>query len=148
MTNETYNQVRALIVEKCPELLELKFGCEVQKYGTIFTWLHMVTDENSMSRCTYVNMKTGQLHQVLETISGVEEFHILGREPSLADVLRAIHKSNPANKTNITLESDGQFIQRTNGENPNGKASWDLSKPFSQQQPEVIEFLSTLIPIK
>lgn len=37
---------------------------------------------------------------------------ILGRPIRLADVLVAIYKKRQSNKTNITLESDGQFVQQ------------------------------------
>lgn len=67
----------------------------------------------------------------------------------LADVLLAIWKQAPANKTLITLESDGQFIV-TSYDNAGKKIcsgpSWKLSEDdLTAQSDETLEFLASLL---
>lgn len=71
---------------------------------------------------------------------------VIGHEPTLADVLLAIWKKTPSNKTRITLESDGQFMVFNPLLNQRfAKETWSLSLPFKEQSDEVKLFLAELL---
>jgi hypothetical protein len=67
----------------------------------------------------------------------------------LADVLLAIWKANPANRTNITVESSGQFIYITYddaGAYKNAGPEWNLRKDdLTEQSDESLAFLADLL---
>ena len=69
----------------------------------------------------------------------------------LADVLLAIYAQSPANKTLITLESDGQFVV-TSYDNAGKKMelgpTWNLRKDsLEDQSPECITFISSILGV-
>lgn len=91
--------------------------------------------------------KHAQLIKLDHTVEYFEEC----RPVRLADVLLAIHAVEPANKTNVTIESDGQFIQRLptgNGTEtvPHAMLHWNLRQDdLTEQSDECITFLISVV---
>lgn len=74
---------------------------------------------------------------------GVYAYHL---EIQLADILRTIHAKNPANKTLITMDCDGQFLEFNPLTNERfAKAKWDLHHPLDGQSEATIDFLANLL---
>lgn len=123
---KNYDQLKQVIQEANPGIMDLKFGCEVLK-GDVRTRV-VGLDGRVVFFSPLINNQNTEF---------VEHLTILGRPIRLADVLLAIHKADPANKTNVTLESDGQFkheVYDSKNPQPNGqvtstiysKSHWNL----------------------
>lgn len=95
--------------ENLPELMELSFGCLVEKYGSRFTWLHMETDMQSMNLCTYMQFST--MHQVRETVEGVEQFKIIGHPIQLQHWLRVLELLKV--ETQIQFGTNSVWVRRS-----------------------------------
>ncbi len=127
----TYESLRAKICEEIPEILDLTFGCRIQigEDGAYDLFVKKTVDG-------YVLATTGTW------VDGDPK--ILGREITLADVLRVIDKDG------LVVTTDGNFVQiydKVSG----GKACndsevvWNLSQPLSGQSQEVLDFIGKLI---
>lgn len=151
----------------CPDILELKFGCLVSCYMPPYE------ESYEEARCParreigiVTNSPYLQVNEVFgdvvvddlknEIVSEEDgyEFEILGTDPTLAVVLRAIRANNPANKTLILVEADGQFIQKSligNEVHTQGKEWWNLEHDsfawHVENQPETIKFIGELLGV-
>jgi len=142
MYNSKYEAVRAKIVEACPELIELSFGCKISwkrekdLLSKTFVFLDMTHDG-----ILIVCLKNGVIGR---RAIPLDECEILGHPIRLSHVLRAM---NP----NYLVDSHGLFWKFTVGGNPSYqveycKVTWELEKDnLSLQSPEVWDFLFKIL---
>lgn len=163
-----YEQCREAIVKACPDILELKFGCEFKevKYKLKIEGLPEVLSENTL---TILNKEYGfygerygvsgmithtdkckTCREIKDSVFGETglkdhddiKYVILGREPQLADVLRAI---------NIEMElrhEPTQLLFRVKKQREQDLMifhSWNLSLPLSGQSEECLAFLNSIL---
>lgn len=126
------------IVAVVPEIMELKFGCEL--YHGIATF--------------YLDMnRNGEIwvlqdNQVKLKNWFIKDIQILGRPITLADVLRAIGNML------IIVDSEGNFYKmqmKLSDKLPklgSHLGTWDLTKDLDGQSEDTIEFLLEIIPEK
>lgn len=146
--------VRAAIIKAVPEIVELKFGCEVlllrqTKKSTLLNF-----SEKDRYVEVFRNKDGSTLHGDMEIVS-----QILGRPIRLSDVLVTLEKENPRYPVVVTQE--GYLVGTYRGNmgscaNPfNFKGwyettqIWNLRQDdLSKQSPECIHFLHTLLAEK
>lgn len=137
---ENLQKIKDACIKANPEIMELKFGCEVLMQYSAETQI-INTPKNEGKWFGITNYETA--------FNPEEVKEILGRPIRLADVLLAIHAKAPENKTRITLESDGQFIQRLdNGSftEPWARSNWNLKDDnLEHQSEECINFIAELL---
>lgn len=123
----TYEQVRKRISELVPDVMKLEFGCEV---------LYMKED--------VLKVVKGNKNSIVVTngVVPIDRCEILGRDPSLADVLRAIGEAKNHNYE-ISIGTDGGFLDDESHLNYISK--WNLSKHLSGQSQETLDFIGDLI---
>ena len=163
MTN--LQKVKELVIEAVPEIMELKFGCEV-----IAVAVDEVTsprpDENvSLDELSwdkdeeYEYRVTGEepiiskgIVPVIHSISPAEAHvvvEILGRPIFLADVLMAFNGLKDDNENrHWVVNRHGEFLNGALCDIPThslvGK-TWNLSLPLSGQSPDTIDFLLDIL---
>lgn len=123
----TQQTLRNLINEKCPELLELRFGCEVKVIFDTGSPLpvHKILGRNdSRTICTETY---GELNE--------QDIKILGTPPDLSHLLRAIGNS-------VAVDADGDFWDNK------GKVHdlyYDLFKsPLDQDEPTLLALIELI----
>lgn len=135
---EKIEEIRRAVIAVNPEIEDY---CSLSKRVDGKRHSHVFDGDDPYTICHYCGERRSAPSGMLIT-SGNGEL----RPIRLADVLLAIWKVTPANKTNITVECDGQFIQRTNGENPFTKETWNLRRDSLEDQEEpTINFIHELI---
>lgn len=134
----TYQQLRTRIAELVSDIKKLEFGCEVKfKTGSPKGRVVQLECEDKVdsvniliddSYCDWFN---------------VEDIEILGRDPSLADVLRATGKLNEI----LYIDAYGNFLDYKiiDDELLLNSHRWDLSKPLSGQSQRTLDFIGELI---
>lgn len=138
-------KVRAKIIEAVPEIMELKFGCEIESHnrnGRVFyTGCNDELDENYFVEVDGVANEDEQYYTEGKVVS-----KILGRHITLPDILRAIKK---------------RTLERWNGDEPmipNFQEAlwseikplleiWNLEKNLEDQDPPTIEFIAKTLGI-
>lgn len=152
--DEMFEKVKSKIIEACSELMELSFGClvkpkNIEEYkfvdetttGKIFRY----TECGEQSECRVVWDDTRI------STEKIKDLKILGHPITLEYVLKALEKIFP---TNINSYLDISFGIRSNGELTGFQGAyefystelkWNLLKPLSEQSPEVILFLYTIL---
>lgn len=129
-----YEQLRKLVYSHIyPDGIPLEFGCEVETSG--FTnWVMVSKDQavkqDILGKEMYLGYPTHGKHK------------ILGRPLELRDVLLAVEE-----EFNLSIQSDELTFYPLHPETPN-KEEWfdfDLTKPISEQDDEVLEKLIELI---
>jgi hypothetical protein len=162
------NDKLSLIREKCiaanPEIVALTFGCEIgiTAYDEFYSGVPLVigstaickkhkrykeecyAEEDGCSTTDGAVIRWGNEEDGWGTMTRKEsEFKVLGRPIRLADVLLAILKQDPANRTKLLLESSGQFRQVF----PNRLGPyWNLrADDLEKQSEETISFLYELL---
>lgn len=137
--------IRRACIEANESILALEFGCEVKRYNSIFTWIHISCMSDGLNLCTYLNRETNVIHSVRETLEGVEKFEIIGRPIRLADVLVAIGDlSNEA----VVLDTKGRItdIKTATSNGFHGAVSWNLLlDDLTLQSEETITFIHSLL---
>lgn len=133
MNRSHYNAVREAVIKAMPEVLELKFGCEIL-VETSRAGIQKTTITNFMSAGGFMTLNFGPILEGKIT-------EILGRPIRLADVLLAIeHQIN-----NISL--NGPIFDRA-AEIPMADIlnRWNLRKDsLEDQSEETIEFLYPIL---
>jgi len=157
-----HNELRDRINELCPELKKLEFGCKVKPKEKI-----EFPQYNFPEKLIFLNHSggeqiadTGDFFEyhlfLLEPDSGeiyednedvLDNFEILGKDPTLEDVLRAFNESynNLDHLPSVTFE--GQFFYydpETGDENLTG-IFWNLGKPLSAQSSETVEAILEIL---
>jgi hypothetical protein len=135
--------VKQKIHELCPDVLELKFGCLL--LGEDGTTLHFDPYIVTYS----VDPLPHVLARTENEFINFQTKEVLGSPITLAVVLRAILKTNPANRTKVTLESSGQFVETLYNGSFSEKQlgpTWNLSADnYDQQSEECKRFIGSLL---
>lgn len=101
---ENYEKLKKVIQEANPEIMELKFGCEVSYNNEPFMLVSIEFDESEEGNSTYVYnvfpsiLVAGEANvptYFARLIGEYEQFQILGRPIRLADVLLALSEKFP-----------------------------------------------------
>lgn len=144
-----YNELVEAIVKAMPEIMELKFGCLVKMHDEISEFIQENPLVCMQCECTSgVHLKmpnqAGSMSPQSFCKHRFEEwFEILGRPITLEDVLMAIQETEKWNEVSVCLDN-GLGIALFYGDNlPNNE--WLLGKPLSEQSPETISFLHSLL---
>lgn len=150
-----YEAVRAAIVKAVPEIMELKFGCEVHRYNHIEekrVWkdgllrMEHIHDGIKEVICGHFSEETALVRiddklgragawMPFEVPRYLErDWKIIGRPIRLADVILAVHIRNGVEE--VTTFRDKDFYN----------SRWNLRQDdLSQQSPQCIEFLHSLL---
>jgi len=124
-------ELKEYIQKEIPEILELKFGCEI-------------TGDDKHPKLIYVGFNSNQHGLFIPEIQALLfvnkiETEIIGRPITLEDVLRVIEK----NRDYVTINLIGDYLlfqsQRI------GTKSWKLGLPLDQQSEETTNFLWDLL---
>ena len=136
----TLERVRAAVIKAVPEIVELKFGCElfIQNYMASVNLL-----EDRRGRCWIP--ENGEPNSDFMALGGsltyFDEKHIkeiIGRDITLADVLRTIESEG---RTGFAVYQGGQIWL-------GGRytmLSWNLSLPLHLQSEETLTFLGSIL---
>ena len=87
---DNYQKLREIIIAANPEIMELKFGCEVSAGKVILCELRELTNDYAVN--VIDNNGYSRTYIVTDIYSEQYQNQILGREIRLADVLNAIRK--------------------------------------------------------
>lgn len=129
MTNqEKLQYIKNKVIEVCPEVMELSFGCEVvfNCYQELFVYLRK-------SKKGHEIIKKGGTKICIVSISDIE---VIGHPITLSHILRTLKVPEQRDKNpDDTYQLFGGYIH-----------SWNMEKDsLDQQKPEVIDFLYTLL---
>jgi hypothetical protein len=128
-----HNELRDRINELCPELMKLEFGCEVESHYHDTSFIQTILAVKDSGN--YL-VRTG-VGEVTTTITRKDIVKILGKDPTLEDVMRAIDKDNTSNC--LEFYTDGKCFHQREIESWDYKFTWELGKPLSQQSDETVE---------
>ncbi len=142
-------QLKAKIQEAVPEIMELKFGCEViiqdEEFENKQEIGKFIRLDDKDGKDIWADVAVNRMVLVsgwwkYKVLEGMFVKEILGRPITLENVLRAVEKE---------LEDSEDFYVHYNGNmfvNPtNVKAEWKLGSPLQDQSEETIDFLHNLI---
>lgn len=71
----------------------------------------------------------------------------IARDITLADVLMAMQKTNPANITRVRIECGGAMYLTMGEEANHIQGNWDMSLPLDQQSEKTIAFLDNILSV-
>lgn len=139
MNTFTHPKLLAAIQKSCPELMELTFGCRV------------ITDTPQKHKATI--LKEGFLQNDYNDGIEIEHekyFEILGHEPQLHHVLRAILYTMRKNTEEVySIAVDGVFEVRSRETGiVEELAQWKLPLGLYGQEPATLDFLEQLLVSK
>lgn len=126
-----YEELRAEIVKRVPEIVELKFGCVLRDKSDLDTgdWFFIKRIANS-DRVCIARESTGA------GVGIIHDFKILGRPITLADILRATEPS-----AGTRLDLPGGYWEKRH----NILALYDLTKSYDDQSDKFKTFLHSLL---
>ena len=133
-------KLKKVIQEANPEIMELKFGCEVIRRKSDKEKQCFISDyyEDRNGKRITLRGEGGNVYEIMEIVFK-RDFKILGRPIRLADVLLALKKLEP----NHFQEAIRDLII---GKDIKGKiVYWNLKKDFDNQSDECKEFLIKLL---
>ena len=132
-------QLKKEIQRLRPEIMELKFGCELLEKSinvvhTIYEFIEGIGIETDLE-----NIDIDRFYQT-------KQYKIIGRPITLEDVLAVLSQEQDYEKI-WAIEVDGQFISQnqSDGSPFHESAHWIYGKPLDDQSEETIEFLYKLI---
>lgn len=145
MTNK--EKVEKKIRELCPELQELSFGCEVifnyeaiDVTETVRAVLHFAHEWKGMYGVAVPNEHNSYGYQIV----GKEQItEIIGHPIHLEHVLLAI---NTQDSIECYPQMNNTLLIQTFG-NPKRDAYYNLTKPFSEQDDLVFDFLADVLQV-
>lgn len=137
----TTDPVKAKIQELCPDVMELKFGCEVLQNDEPLDWAKRVTliAYNEKGGLTYYREMDGSLFSIRGEPKNVE---ILGSPIGIAEVLRALNKTTGMNKPTLYFDGRGLIF--------NDRIFWNLAEDYDwhvKNKPETIAFIGSLLGV-
>lgn len=143
---QNIKKIREACIEANPDIVALKFGCEVKIGGGFkrLVWQILFNDDEDCDRISHVLTESDRIGMVqISPVESLEE--IIGRPIRLADVLTAIRESGNG-LWGVT--DDGVFIQVD--ENLNiyeiRKESWPLSNDnLNEVSDETASFIANLL---
>lgn len=133
-----YQQLHRRIAHYVPEVMELKFGCEIQPFNNIQRW-------PTPRFVSYVDdiLTHEEGGKVGKSECSQGDIVSLGRPITLEDTLQAM--GTYAHEESTRLNSSVPEVQMLK----NGNELWPMWKrcyPLSAQSPETIDFLLSVIP--
>lgn len=124
----------------CPEIMELKFGCEVEYNGKIYSYCGAGKAPMVFFRENY---------QGLDVVLPLPQYKILGRPIGLSEVLRAV---GSLKKFPFAVDDQGFIWKWDSAGSGNwipAKLTWNLSLPtIDDQKPELWEFVLKILTSK
>ena len=138
----TYEKLKALIVKEVPEIMDLKFGCDIKVLQNHYVGnIAGITREGNpfFIDWTYASPSIIDGRIINEYPN---KFEILGRPINLADVLRAIAGADI--EVDLSLGVNGNLFMY-NSLNNLPPVCWDLSKDLQGQNKRVWEFLLEIL---
>lgn len=140
MTRETQNKreaIRLKVVEAIPEILELKFGCEIliNSSKTIDTIYKVRSDDDGRA----IYFPTGWINEYFYQ----DDFEIIGRPILAQDILRALEKNVLDEIPSISARGNIYFERIDLGRR--WMLNLDLSQNLSQWSQETIDELYKLM---
>src|SRR3990167_6732675 len=143
MTDQ-YQKLKEVIQKANPEIMELKFGCEISNGEEVRTivrddkafWYYQ-TERGMVGK---FNSNAFPFKKKDRVMLAGRDWFILGRPIRLSDVLWAINKYVKP-QDGIAIPSEG-WIEN---EACNKLAQWDLTKDLDHQSGETIEFLEGIL---
>jgi hypothetical protein len=151
--------IRRACIKANPSILELKFGCEVERFvGEIDTFVKLACWRDKNVAVFYRKSKNGKVDQLFNfepTDDEIQNWKILGRPIRLSDVLLALQKANK----NISIQDYGCFMWFGNPDKNDPceiegwneifgdkRITWDLKNDnLESQSEETIKFLANLL---
>lgn len=130
------DKVKQRLIELVPEIAELKFGCRIRtRWNTDAVVLGFSKLKSTKSQRFYKYMHG----MTASTIAEGAILEILGRQVTLADVLRAIQKvGGTLHEDAIVYETPhGQLLTRY----------WNLTTDYDGQTQEVKDFIGKLLGV-
>ncbi len=103
--DQKYRKVRDLINLACPELMKLEFGCEVKDKHSFIGKVVVASGRHYKGK-EYIYVTAERHCSSFQEAWEEGDFEILGREPRLADCLRA---TNTNHQSSVTIDSNGFF---------------------------------------
>jgi hypothetical protein len=141
------DQVRAAIIKAVPEIVELKFGCQIKRFeNTVDTVVKIESFADGKHVAHLVKADGDPLSYGPRTID-IENWKILGRPIRLADVLVAIEE---AHKYRSDYEGRRVAIELVVATYEGGYFTrdryWNLrADSLDDQSPKCIEFLHSIL---
>jgi uncharacterized protein YdcH (DUF465 family) len=144
----THEELRDKICELCPELMKLEMGCELS--------FNSVGTTSLDGRYFVLEVKDGCVYCVARELDGEfsirrfaieDDFKILGKDPRLEDVMRAIEKTDSS--FTVTWERGNRIdlTIKVIDENDNYLFYWKIGKPLSDQSSETVEKILEIMNI-
>jgi len=134
-TPDLLEKIRAKCIEVNPEIVELKFGCEIALKG-VRKHFYLSGDSNGSH-----HLAIGGVEIPLSNKWFVDNCKIIGRPIRLADVLLAI---GAIDGVHATVSTKGQIDVHPF----NGDTVWNLRKDSAEDQsPECIAFISSILGV-
>ena len=138
---EKLNELTEAIRKSIPRLMELSEGCEIKTELNTYK-VFQISDN-------YLNVIKQKDGDITAFSKSFKDYTIIGHEPKLNDVLEWLGTINEIE--DYLIYSDGEIREYSYVlmDYFSTKCSWDLSKSkLSDQSPELINFLHSLIPNK
>lgn len=134
--------IKAKIIELCPDIMELEFGCSLYQPKHKKTLVYVGKDNGQFA----VKFEGDDRLIIADSISDCE---ILGRPITLADVLRAI--ANRTDERCITVSCFGQFHEEFHEEDEWDTQPlhhhWNLLKDYDDQEQATKDFIGSLLGV-
>lgn len=140
--DQKIKEIREKCIQANPEIVELKFGCEIYRKGATKREFFSGSFNNLMS-IVRIDEMGAWLPFELPYPPESQEFEVIGRPIRLADVLLAIDE----NKIYLLIDSDGSFhMHDKNMELEYQDCRWNNSKDdLILQSPETLDFIHSLL---
>lgn len=154
------DKTKARIQELVPEVMELKFGCEVRHVpvkdrGIDYRGIYLHPARGKRMHLIYFEgERTGSQLPYSTTISE-KEFEIIGSSITFAVVLRAIDKAKKRNRGSFFVRGDGTIFEwekfTDGGSGHHGiqptYVTWNLTQDWDGQTQEMKDFIGKLLGI-
>lgn len=138
------NELTKKIQELVPEIMELKFGCEIYRKGAVKQEIFVGDFGDKMSLVRKDSNGT-YLPTIMPKPPESQEYTILGRDITLEDVLLAI-EAQAAIKDMWTEDTTREYIGQLLGVKKRlDGVKWNLNKPLQDQEPNTIKLLNEII---
>lgn len=144
-----HQSVQARVAELVPDVRKLEFGCKVKdlkrKTRIVLEFIPKAQDKSD----AFVKLANRDEWEpdyfFLENFR--KDFKIIGRDCTLADVLRAIRQISGEwhNEEFLMMMEFPGSLEHANIGTSAGMIRWDLSKPLSGQSQECLDFLGELL---
>jgi len=133
------------IRELIPSLQELSFGCELkggegEEYGSLLYDVIVIKENKNGTYNCFCPTSSESFAVNLKT----QDYEIIGHPIHLHHVLQAIHHNE--NTPYIAVDQACNFVKISiDSTCENTGYYWDLTQPLSNQSPECIEFLLSIL---